>query len=93
MERRLNIYDCQKEGHETVTIDRDKGVTPFMIGCPVKDCGGFSHSRFYTVSDDEVPTHEWYIPDQLEKESLSSPTLEHVKKGGLLLREISAECG
>src|SRR3974377_965449 len=28
-----NVYTCRKCGGHTVTVDRDEGVTPFMIGC------------------------------------------------------------
>ena len=45
-----NVYVCQKCGGLTVTLDRDQGTTPFMIGCrasgkegdcdpPARKCG------------------------------------------------------
>jgi hypothetical protein len=86
-----------KCGKKVVTIDRDEGVTPFMIQCP--SCGTHgAQSCFYRVrcsaSDSITPSHEWYMPDEGEiAEMLCEPELvstvtDHIRRGGLLLREI-----
>lgn len=42
---RRNIYVCQGCSERVVTVDVDKGVTPFMIPCLL--CGSSMHSLFY----------------------------------------------
>src|SRR4051812_6698473 len=55
-----NVYVCQTCGHNTVTIDRDDGTTPFLTGCTKDGCKGTAQSRCYQVLEPLVPTHEWY---------------------------------
>lgn len=93
---RLNAYECDGEsgfgggpdkpgcGAYIVTVDREPGVTPFMVSCGL--CGQMAHSKFYRVAPSLVPTHEWYRPDTLS--FLEPYEREHVEKGGLLLRTI-----
>lgn len=101
---RINAYGCQY-GCNTVTVDVDKGVTPFMIKCKAKsrpdrplrpeltgadgECIGAAQSCFYPKTPLPAhlpaPTHEWYRPTNLD--GLNDGELEHVKRGGLLLRE------
>lgn len=71
-------------GAYIVTIDREPGVTPFIVRCG--NCGGETHSKFYRVQEDLEPTHEWYRPETAE--GLSEHTVEHIRKGGLILRPI-----
>ena len=71
------------------TIDRDNGVTPFSIRCrhPVGKCDGLAYSFFYKgISEFSIPVWEWYRPETLEE--IDPRNLDHVMKGGLLLREI-----
>ena len=87
---RLNIYQCQSCYGLICTVDRDKGVTPFMVDCKVKSgCSGPMRSSMYRVFPMTVPTWEWYRPTTTE--DLSKPAQEHVDKGGLLLRKITTE--
>lgn len=93
---RLNAYECDGEsgfgtrpdkpgcGAYIVTVDREPGVTPFMLKCGL--CGQMAHSKFYRVQPTLTATHEWYRPDSLA--GLNSHEREHVEKGGLLLRPI-----
>lgn len=84
-----NVYDC-KCGWCAKTIDRDCGVTPFLIRC--ENCNELAQSRFYILSLEwrmRRNTHEWYRPHNCE--NLSSQEREHVLKGGLLLRKIVIE--
>ena len=87
-----NIYTCKACRHRTVTVDLDDGVTPFMIECT--KCEGPAHSSGYNFPSwmGLDPTHEWYMPDEAEQATLDPETLEgHVKRGGLLLREIQGD--
>lgn len=94
--RRINAYVCdggyfQLPGlpraccdHFIITVDRDEGVTPFMVSC--ENCGRPAYSKMYRVAVDITPTHEWYRPTADAK--LSDWEAAHVDKGGLLLRPI-----
>jgi len=106
IKERMNLYLCE-HGCHNVTVDVDKGVTPFMIPCnftgrpdrplnPLKAkdgrCVGVARSSMYPKEIDAKypypkPTHEWYRPELLEYSKLSDPEKDHVKNGGLLLRE------
>lgn len=81
---RKNAYECEKCGSYIVTVDREPGVTPFMVSCG--NCGAFAKSKFYRVQAYLEPTHEWYRPDSLN--GLERWALHHVENGGLLLRQI-----
>ena len=84
-----NIYVCQKCSEHIVTVDRDNGVTPFMIRCEATSgCDGFMKSSMYRVFDQEMKaSHEWYLPTAAEIAGLSDWEREHVRNGGLLLRK------
>ncbi|WP_407155192.1 hypothetical protein [Bradyrhizobium sp. STM 3557] len=83
-----NIYVCEKCRGHVVTVDVDAGVTPFMIACEaVEKCSGMMKSSMYRVFDQDIgASHEWYRPSIAT--SLSGATLDHVMKGGLLLRRV-----
>lgn len=88
---RINVYICAY-GHQTVTLDADEGVTPFIIGCDRRNCGLDARSSFYHDSlQDREPTHEWYTPSEAEQRKLDRWTREHVQKGGLILRRIEGK--
>ncbi|RIV87472.1 hypothetical protein [Aurantiacibacter zhengii] len=82
--KRKNAYQCDDCASFIVTVDREPGVTPFMVGCG--NCDAMAKSKFYRVAGWMEPTHEWYRPDTLD--GLSEWSAEHVKKGGLMLRQI-----
>lgn len=94
-EGRINVYICEGRKHATpphpgcrssmVTIDREPGVTPFITRCDT--CGGEAVSMGYRVPARLVPTHEWYRPETVDANS-NLNTIEHLRKGGLLLRAI-----
>lgn len=105
---RINIYACggmssemiggqivvkeSKTVHETVTIDRDRGTTPFMIDCRHNGCKNIAYSQFYPLKAAlREPTHEFYKPDKKEMKTLDPATFDHCQRGGLLLREIQKE--
>lgn len=87
MEQKINIYTCP-DGHQTVTVDRDEGVTPFIIDCEHGDCKKEAKSSFYRVDQTLIPTHEWYKPESTE--GLGAWEKEHVEMGGLSFRKIES---
>lgn len=100
--KKKNAYVCPQL-HITVTEDRDEGTTPMFINCPdcgpaltpeegEKRMAG---SIMYRINQNLSATHEWYKPTKTEMDDLYADLnprsfksiLEHVKLGGLLLRE------
>lgn len=80
----INLYTCESCDADIVTVNRDDGVTPYMIRC--ERCGGVSVSAFYRVDQATTPTHEYYRPAIVR--GMSREAKEHVSRGGLLLRKI-----
>jgi hypothetical protein len=87
---KLNIYTCEKCRGHIVTVDRDEGTTPFMVGCRATEgCSGMMESSFYRVWDQRMaPQFEWYRPDATEVATLKLVARDHVQRGGLLLRAL-----
>lgn len=84
---RKNAYECKKCGSYIITIDRDPGVTPFMIKC--ENCGDMAKSKFYRVQNWLEPTHEWYRPTTLA--GVDPKYYDHLGRGGLILRPIGED--
>ena len=87
LESRLNVYSCSC-GHDTITIDIDAGVTPFMYRC--EKCGNRAISKGYQVQGNLTPTLEWYRPSlkEMMKRRKNENLLEHYFNGGLEIRKI-----
>lgn len=88
-----NIYTCDKCKGHVVTVDVDRGVTPFMIECKATlDCKGMMKSSMYRVFDQDMRAdYEWYRPSAIE---VVKPHLRHhIEQGGLLLRKCSLPTG
>jgi hypothetical protein len=91
-----NIYTCGECAGVIVTVDRDEGVTPFMLGCRATEgCGKMMQSSFYMVNQDLEPTHEWFRPEDLEAYLVEEvderdrvAMRDHIEQGGLVLRKI-----
>jgi len=86
-----NIYTCKICGGKIVTIDKDDGITPFMIDCQVNEkCEGYMHSSFYAIDQSLEPKFEWCRPDSLDiyPEEFREAMKEHIDKGGLDIRRI-----
>lgn len=84
---RKNLYTCDTCRGETVTVDTDKGVTPFMISCrATPGCAGGMTSSFYQVDQSREATYEWYRPETVD--GMDPQTVEHIMQGGLLLRPL-----
>lgn len=84
-----NIYVCESCFGHIVTVDRDAGVTPFMLQCKASDgCKGMMKSSLYRVFDQSIGAdHEWFRPESVE--GLAIWEKSHVSNGGLLLRAVT----
>ena len=91
-ERRVNEFACVLCGRVVVTFDRDFGLTTTLVPCEVfgGTCQGMTSSRGYDVDQDERrATWEWFRPQtssERRKIGRDPRVVEHVKRGGLLLR-------
>lgn len=86
---KINAYQCEVCGKETVTINYHTGTTPFMIKCRSVACGqGMAQSKCYNVPQYLLPQYEWYIPDEEQLKTLSPEIHQHVKMGGMILRRL-----
>lgn len=89
-----NIYLCSGCGRGVVTQDMDAGVTPFIIFCDRPGCGKPMQSLCYKVPQrvlEHFPaTFEWYAPAGEEIAGLAPQVREHVQKGGLVMRQVTA---
>lgn len=85
---KLNRYTCNDCGGYIITVDRDRGVTPFALNCrATKDCNGDMYSSFYRAEG--RPTFEWRRPTPVEYAAMSKVGRHHVDQGGLELHPIS----
>ncbi len=85
-----NGYVCEKCGYITATLYKDKGVTPFIIGC--EKCG---KAAMHKITSRNAPpaapniseVKNWVRPtfDQLMK--MSQATIDHVLNGGLVFED------
>ena len=81
-----NRYVCQTCGKGVITVNVDDGTTPFMILCKAtKGCRGMMYSSFYNVPQELPARFEWFKPASLK--GYSPEMQEHIRKGGLDLRE------
>lgn len=90
---KVNVYKCEECGHETVTVNRDEGVTPFMIKCRAMNgvtCKAMARSLMYRVNQNRRPDWEWYRPDDAELTTKTEEEAAHVKRGGLLIRKLDS---
>ena len=83
-----NGYQCPA-GHRTITIDLDDGVTPMMIDCP--ECGKRAASEWYAVDQSLEPSIGFYTPNHAQLLTQTPAVKEHVLRGGLLNRPLSAD--
>lgn len=75
--------------------DLHPGVVPAVIDhrrfIPGSLCPGAARSLDYPRHVELHPTHEWYRPSETELLTLPGPFINHVLRGGLLLRPIPQE--
>lgn len=89
---RMNGWKCAVCGLVTVCVDVHTGVTPMFLGCRrTPGCKGMATSASYPDAplppDLPQPGWEWYRPSAHEFVRHNDEAKEHVRKGGLLLRE------
>lgn len=90
LKNQLNRYTCQKCNGQIVTIDRDDGTTPFMLGCrATAGCKGMMQSSFYRGVEGE-PTFEWRKPTVKEIRKASPVMAQHFEMGGLDIHPIAS---
>ena len=86
---KCNSYRCDTCKKIIVTVDRDDGVTPFMLGCrATKNCGGMMQSAMYTDWR-RNPTFEWRKATPEEYAKASPGMKEHFDMGGLDIHRIT----
>lgn len=97
---RLNGYLCDGCHGLTLTYDRHPGITPALVDHdrfdPATRCPGMARSLGYPADAPPAewsPSHEWYRPGEPELLGLPDPVIDHVLRGGLLLRPIALEAG
>jgi hypothetical protein len=83
---RKNVYLCDDCGAGWVSVDIDKGVTPFMDRCPICETGTGT-SLFYNVPQeilDRKPARvEWRKPSQKDIRKAGPGLKRHFEQGGL----------
>lgn len=91
--RTHNAYVCDACKAAFHTVDAHPGVTPLAMShhmFAATDCLGRCISQGYPAGriPDELgePTHEWYRPSGEALEQCTPRVVDHVMRGGLLLR-------
>ena len=88
-ETTMNRYVCEVCKGNIVTINREQGVTPFMLKCRARNnCKGWMLSGFYREFITKMPSYEWRKPTEEEYKALHPEMKEHVDKGGLMIYKI-----
>lgn len=84
----VDRYECRKCGAMMHTTYKDKGVTPFMMACPVCQ-RQMQHTKTFdkeTVPP-EIEVLNWYRPTVKETLKMSEAMIDHVLYGGLVLEK------
>ena len=98
---RVNGYRCKDCGKHTFVVHVDNGVTPMFLACRAEgvepadaECKGRGVSLMYPPPP--TPPHiveavawEWYKPTRRELREMDTAMLDHVKRGGLMLRPLT----
>lgn len=96
----LDAFRCDTCHAVTVTIDRHPGYHPRFVDHRQFDpdrvrCAGLARSLEYPddLPSDVVPSHEWHRPSEDQLLELGDAFIDHVLRGGTILRVIPAEAG
>lgn len=84
----VDQYQCGKCHFRVFTTYKDKGVTPFVIGCPI--CGdSMHHNRTFSKDTftEGVRVLKWYRPELKHLLKMNEPEIDHVLNGGLILEK------
>lgn len=98
---RINGWRCDTCGRHTYCVLLESGVTPMFLACRAEGlepqaaaCKGTATSLMFPP--DKPPPHvvkavawEWYRPTHKNARRQGPDVLEHVEKGGLLLRPLT----
>lgn len=94
-----NGYKCESCGKVIITIDVHRGVTPFTLACRVNTAFCKGTMKSFGYPKDGVPPPEefqqrykdrvwhWYRPNQAEFIALDFGSMDHVMRGGLLIKK------
>lgn len=93
----INAWQCEACGKLTVAIHADEGVTPMFLACrATPGCDGMAVSAGYP--DPPIPDHiiellawEWYRPTRKWARRKGPEMLDHVQRGGLVIRALPKE--
>ena len=81
----VDRYVCDTCGCMIHTTYKDKGVTPFTMGCP--KCNGTMYHR-QTFRKESVPAwvevRNWYRPTLEQTLKMNVGMIDHILKGGLV---------
>ncbi|MDO4802791.1 MAG: hypothetical protein Q4A15_11555 [Prevotellaceae bacterium] len=78
-----DIYECEECGKRKSSTYRDKGVTPFVIGC---DCGGaMMHTQTFAGVAPNIEIN-WVRPSYEYYKAMSEGMREHIENGGLVMK-------
>lgn len=95
--RTLDAFRCDTCHGVTITVDRHPGYHPRLVDCARFDpersrCPGLTTAAGYPddLPSDVEPSHEWHRPSEDELLSLPDAFVDHVLRGGTLLRVIPA---
>ena len=86
----VDVYVCERCGHEFYTRYKDKGVTPFVIKCRNCDKGNAVHED--TISEEIAifmgyKVLNWVRPTFEQLQKLKEGEIQHVLQGGLMLED------
>lgn len=82
----IDVYECYNCGHKLYTYYKDKGVTPFIIGCP-KCPDLMRHTKTVRATAPGIKPIPWFRPTFKQMFKLSPGMIEHVLQGGLILKK------
>lgn len=86
---KINGWICERCRKVHVCIDVDSGITPFIIKCKMtQSCNGIAYSCMYRLVTNLPPQFEWYRPKPEENFEGNSALIEHINRGGLIIRDI-----
>lgn len=81
-----DLYECRNCGNHQITLYKDKGVTPFAIGCTNPECEGLmQHTQSYKNVPETVHVLKWVRPTLYQTLQMSYASIKHVLNGGLVL--------
>ncbi len=86
----VDVYVCKECGNMFYTRYKDKGVTPFTLGC--RKCKNGTSFHRDTISEEcaereGFDVKNWVRPTFEQLQKLSAGAIDHVLNGGLMLED------